>query len=146
MREVVGEADLAEVRSPARPARLVQVAEREDPEPPAQVEEPVQDLGARLGVGERTVDGRRARAEVLRERPQPHVRHVGHTTRRASLAVHTAARQRRVVEPPEAHVQEREVEPRVVRHEDRAARELAEGGQHLLDGRLAGDELVVDAR
>ncbi len=145
--EVVGEADLAEVRSPARAACLAQVAEREDAEPTAEIEEPVQDLRARLRIVQRTMDRGRARAEVLRERAQLHVGHVrpDHTARELGGA-HRRSRQQRVVEPAQVLVQEGEVEPRVVRDEDRAARELAEGGEHLLDGRLAGHQLVADAR
>ena len=55
------------------------------------------------------------------------------------------AGQRVVVEPDEVHVQEREVEPGVVRDEDRAATELQERRQDLLDRRLGGDRSVVDA-
>ncbi len=147
MGEVVGEADLAEVRSPARAACLAQVAEREDAEPTAEIEEPVQDLRARLGIVQRTVDRGRARAEVLRERAQLHVGHVrpDHAARELGRA-HGRSREQRVVEPAQVLVQEGEVEPRVVRHEDRAARELAEGGEHLLDGGLASHQLVADAR
>ena len=145
VRQVVRESDLPEVRAPAGADGAVQVAERDDPEPPAQLEQAVEDLGAGLGVGQRSVRRPHRGAEVLRERLEPHVRHVGpHHAPREAGGAHRRRWQRVVVEAFERDVEEGEVEPGVVRHEDAAARELRERRQHPLDRRRAGHHEVVD--
>ena len=145
VRQVVREPDLPEVRAPAGADGAVQVAERDDPEPPAELEQAVEDLGAGLGVGQRPVRRSHRRAEVLRERLEPHVRHVGpDDAPREAGGAHRRRWQRVVVEAFERDVEEREVEPGVVRHEDAAARELRERRQHPLDRRRAGHHEVVD--
>ena len=103
-------------------------------------------LRARLRVGERPVVRLHARAEVASERQQPDVGDVGpdHPASQPRGA-DGGGRQRVVVEPGEVRVQEREVEPRVVGDEHRAAAELEERGQDLLDRRLGGHRSVVDA-
>ena len=48
---MVGQPDLPEVRTPAGADGAVQITQRDDPEPPAELQETVEDLGAGLGVG-----------------------------------------------------------------------------------------------
>ena len=120
-REVLGQPDLPEVRAPPGPHRGVKVAQNEDPEPTAQVEEAMEHLCAGLGVGQGPV-GRPGRGpEVLGERRQAHVRHVepNHPAGQ-SRGAHRWRRQGVVVLPLEVRVQEREVEPGVVGHETRS--------------------------
>jgi hypothetical protein len=68
----------------------VQIAERQDAESPADVEQPVETLGARLRVGERPWFGRHARAEVRASVWSRTFGTSGQTNRRASRAVQTA--------------------------------------------------------
>jgi hypothetical protein len=76
---------------------------------------------------------------------EPHVRDVRpHHASREPGGADGRRRERIVVEAFEGDVQEREVEPRVVGHEDAAARELGERRQHPLDRRRAGHHQVVD--
>ncbi len=93
VREAVGEADLAEVRAPPRPARpRARSPSVQDAEPPTEVQQPVQHLGARPRR-RRALDGSGCgpRAEVLGERLRAARSGTsGHTTRRASRAVQTA--------------------------------------------------------
>ena len=123
----------------------MQVAERGDPETPTELEEPVEHLRAGLGVGHRAVRRSHGRPEVLGEGVEPHVGDVGpdHAAGEPSGA-DGWRRERVVVEALERDVQEREVEPRVVRHEDAAAGELGERGEDPLDRRRAGHDEVVD--
>ena len=144
--EFVREPDLAEVRPSARTDRLPEVAEREDPEPGTEVEEPVEDLGAGHRIVERPVDRLDPGAEVLRERLETDVGDVGpHDTPRELGGTHRWPLEHRILQPLEVHVQEREVEPRVVRDEDRASSELEERGEDGFDRRLPTHEEVIDA-
>ena len=146
MGELVREPDLAEVRPSARTDRLPEVAEREDPEPGTEVEEPVEDLGAGHRIVERPVDRLDPRAEVLRERLETDVGDVGpHDTPRELGGTHRWPLEHRILQPLEVHVQEREVEPRVVSDEDRASGELEERGEDGFDRRLPTHEEVIDA-
>ncbi len=146
VRQVIRQTDLAEMRPATGAHRFVEVAEREDAEPPAQVEQAVQHLGAGLGVGERPVVGHDPGAEIAGERLQLHVGDVwpDHAASQSRCA-DGRCRQRVVVEPNEVRVQEREVESCVVGHEHRAAAELEEGREDLLDRRLGRHRPVVDA-
>jgi hypothetical protein len=69
--------DLPEVRPSPSADGLVEVPEREDAEPASQVEEPVEDLGARLRVGQGAMDGACGGPEVLGEGLETNVRDVG---------------------------------------------------------------------
>ncbi len=141
-----GQRDLAEVGAAPRGTRLAQVAEREDAEVRAGVEEPGEHLAGRLGVREGAMRRLHARAEVAGQRLQPDVRHVGpHHPPGQLRRADRRALERRVLESPEVRVHEPEVERRVVRDEDRAAEELEQARQHVLDGRRPRDHRVADA-
>ena len=89
------------------------------------------------------------------DRLDPGVEAVGERAQRAALLRAELARQAQRVErgprerlpalPAELVVEEPEVELGVVRDQDRVRREVDELGQDDLDGRRAGDGLVVDA-
>jgi hypothetical protein len=144
--EGIREPDLPEVGPSPRADGLAEVAEREDPEPSAEVEEPVEDLGACHRVVQRPMDRLHAGAEVRGQRLETDVGHVGPHDPSSQLGgADRRALEGRIVEPLQVHVQEREVEARVVGNEDGAAGELEEGGQDRLDRRLPPDEEVVDA-
>ena len=145
--EGVREADLAVVRASACRHRLAEIAERQDPQAGAEIEELIEDLGARHGVVERPMDRLHPGAEVPGQRLQSDVgnlrpHHPPGELRRA----HGRSLKHGVLEPTEVLVQEREIESRVVRHEDRPPGELEERGKHRFDRWLLADEEIVDAR
>ena len=144
-RKVVRERDLREVRPAARAARMVELAERADAEVMADVEQPLEDLAGRLGVLQGAVGWLDARAEVARERPQPHVGHLRpHEPARELRGAHRRAGQRRVLEPQEVRIEEAHVERRVVRDDHRSPRELQERRQDRRERGRAGDGAIAD--
>ena len=145
-RKQVGQADLAEVRSPPCRARLAELPQGSDPQPAAELDQAVEDLGGGLRVSEGAVDRDRTRPEVPSERGEPHVRYIRpHDAPREPGGADRRPLERVVVQAQQVGVQEPEVERRVVSDEDRAARELEEAGKDLLDLRRSRDEKVVDA-
>ena len=144
--EGIREPDLPEVRPSSRANGLAEVAEREDPETTAEVEEPVEDLGARHRVVQCPMDRLHAGAEVRRERVEADVGHVGPHDPSSQLGgADRRAVEEGIVEPFQVHVQEGEVEAGVVRDEDRTSSELDERGQDRLDRRFPPHQEVVDA-
>src|SRR5207253_8679065 len=113
VRKLVGEPDLREMRASARGAGAAEIAEREDPEAPSELQQAVEDVRARLRVGERAVRGTDRGAEVLRERLEANVRHVRpHDPPRELRGADRRSLQQRIVELAECRVQEPEVEAR----------------------------------
>ena len=126
--ERVGEPDLAVVRPPTSANGFAEIAERQDAEPAAEVEEPVQDLRARHRIVQRPMGRLHPGPEILGERQESDVGDVGPHDPTSQLGgADRRTFQDGVVEPTEVLVQEREIEPRVVSHEDGTARELQEG-------------------
>ena len=147
VRQSVGEPDLAEVGSPSCADDLAEIAERQDAQPAAEIEQPVQDLRARHRVVERSVGRLHACPEVLGQRLQTNVGDVRPHDPPGELGgAHGRPAQEGVIEPGEVLVQEREVEASVVGHEHRVTGELEERRQHRLDRRFASDQEVVDPR
>ena len=143
-RELLGERDLVVVAPRARLAEARDLLERAHALLLQPGEEQQEQLAGGLRVVQRAV-----------HRLDPGVEAVGERAQRAALLRAELARQAQGVErgprerlpalPAELVVEEAEVERGVVRHEHRVRREVDELGQHDLDGRRAGDGLVVDA-
>ncbi len=123
-----------------------QVVEGQDPVPGGPFEQGVEDLGGGQHVVEGPVGGPDHRAEPGRQRGQPAVGH---------LVADQAAGQGQGVDPgvgqpgpapgDEVGVEERRVEAEVVADQHRAADELEQGGEHLVDGRRRDDQRLGDA-
>ena len=122
-----------------------EIVEPEHAERRGPFEQRVQHLGGCRRVGVRAVDGLDGRAEMLRERVQPEVRH---------FVADEPARDRDGVDPPVRHavvavrdergVEERAVEADVVPDDHRVARELEECGEHLGDARRGQQHRLGD--
>ncbi len=129
------------------PHGLPQVAEGEDPEPPAQVEEAVEHLGAGLRVRQGPVLGARGGSEELGHRRQADVGQVGTDDPAGQLGrADRRARGPVVAEAVGLVAEEAVVEGGVVGHEHAAAGELEEAGESGLDGRGVAHRQVVDPR
>ena len=143
-RDLLGERDLVVVAARARLAEARHLLQRVHALLLQPGEEQQEQFAGRLCVVQRAV-----------HRLDPGVEPVGERAQRAALLRAELARQAQRVErgprerlpalPAELVVEEPEVELGVVRHQDRVRREVDELGQHDLDGRRAGDRLVVDA-
>jgi hypothetical protein len=85
----------------------MEVAQRQDAESAAEIEEAVQDLGAGLRVVQGAVARPHRRAEILGQRVQANVRHVGpDDAARESSGAHGWGREQLIVEPGKCGVHE----------------------------------------
>lgn len=145
--QAVGHADLPVVGAAPGAQGLPEVAEGEDAEAASEVEQPVEDLGAGLGVRQGAVPGTGGRAQERRHGREPDVGDV-----RAEDAAGELGRAGRrpggplVGQAVGLVTEEPVVEGGVVGDQDGAPGELQEGGQHRLDGRPSPDRGVVDPR
>ena len=147
VRQTVGERALATDVLRDRVGRGGEVLEVRDAQRSQPAQERVQDVDRRLRVRERPVVGRHGRVEQGGERGQLVV---GRLVARDDPAGEPHGVQHLVAGPrvPGAgggRLEEADVERRVVRDEHRAAGELQEARQHLLDGRCADEHRGGDA-
>ncbi len=142
----VRQTDLREVRAPPRADRLMEVAEGQDAEAAAELEQAVQDLGARLRVVQGSMARPHRRAEILGERVEADVRDLRpDDAPRESRGAHRGRGEGLILEPGQRGVHEGEVEPGVVGDEDPAPQVLDELGEDRFDRRHSRDGHVVDA-
>jgi hypothetical protein len=128
-----------------RAARLPEVTEGEDAQTTTEIDQLVQDLGARLGIPPGSVLGTRRGPKVRGQRGQPDVADV--LTQHSPGELHGADGRpgdRFVPGVDQIVIEEPVVERSVVRDEHRAAKELDQRRQDRADLRRPSDQEVVD--
>ena len=132
--EAGGETQLARRRVRTDGRQGEQVVEPEHAEGAGAFEQCMEHLGGRGRVGERAVARRHRHAQMTRQRAELEVGHlVAHQPPGEPDGVDPSLFELRVPVGGEGCVEERDVEPDVVPHDHRAADELEQGWQDLVD-------------